>query len=143
MLLTDDQQGFWLVHSKPNWPGARGTGAIPFPDTQYSQSLLCITLKPNVFNAIAAANMVNYPYIYDSFISANLAATIPNFAEWITGGKSSLTNVTNDFESAGGVSYTQFAKSKAWGMDLYEDFVAPVLNRSLNVETWRLGSGGR
>lgn len=143
VILTDEQQGFWLIHSKPNWPGARNVGAMPFPDTTYAQSLMCITLHAESFNSIAEANMVNYPYIYDSFISAQLAVIIPKFAEWITGGKSTLSNVTNVFTSAGGVNYTQFAKSKAWGKDLYEDFVAPVLNRDLNVETWRLGSGGR
>ena len=42
-----------------------------------------------------------------------------------------------------GRQYLQFAKSKAWGRDLYDDFVAPTLNSSLLVETWRLGSGGR
>lgn len=143
MLLTDSQQGFWLVHSKPNWPGSRETGAIPFPDTQYSQSLMCITLNTETFDSIAATNMVNYPYIYDSYISTNLEASIPLFAEWIGGGKSSLTNMTNTFASVGGTTYTQFAKSKAWGKDLYEDFVAPTLDRGLHVETWRLGSGGR
>lgn len=142
--MTNDRQGFWLVHSKPNWPAARSTGAVPFPDTQHSQSLMCITLNVETFNSIAKANMVNYPYIYDSFISANMATIIPSFAEWITGGRdTSTTNMTNVFTSVNNVPYIQYAKSKAWGKDLYEDLVAPGLGRNLNVETWRLGSGGR
>lgn len=143
VLLINDEQGFFLVHSKPNWPASRTVGAVPFPDTTYSQSLMCITIGPAAVSGIAAAQMVNYPYLYDSYISPNLESVIPEFSEWIGGGKSSVTNMTNIILSAGGVNYTQFAKSKAWGKDLYDDFVAPTLNRSINVETWRLGSGGR
>ena len=143
VMLLNGEQGFWLIHSKPNWPGSRADGPIPFPDTQYSQSLMCITLDTPSFDSIAAAEMVNYPYIYDSYISSNLEDLVPNFSEWINGGKSDLTNVTNTISSKGGVVYTQFAKSKAWGKDLYEDFVAPTLSKNLNVETWRSGSGGR
>jgi deoxyribonuclease II len=143
VLLLNDQQGFWLVHSKPNWPNARTVGAGGFPDTTYSQSLMCITLNTTTFDSIAEAQMVNYPFLYDSYISSNLAALLPSFDTWLDKGKSSEDSMTNVFSSKGGVSYTQFAKSKAWGKDLYEDLVAPGLNQSLSVETWRLGSGGR
>ncbi|CAE7513358.1 unnamed protein product [Symbiodinium microadriaticum] len=76
-------------------------------------------------------------------MSSNLAGMVPSFSERISGGKSTQQNMTIEFASKGGLMYTQFAKSKAWGKDLYEDLVAPGLNHSLNVETWRLGSGGR
>jgi deoxyribonuclease-2 len=143
VLLFDDEQGFWLVHSKPNWPNSVANGAVGFPDTTYAQSLMCITLNTETFETIAKTNMVNYPYLYDSFVSSNLITAVPSFDEWINGGKSVEDNMTSTFVSAGGVPYTQFAKSKAWGKDLYEDLVAVGLNQSLNVETWRLGSGGR
>eukprot|EP00602_Paraphysomonas_sp_CaronLab_P006100 CAMPEP_0185020602 /NCGR_PEP_ID=MMETSP1103-20130426/3215_1 /TAXON_ID=36769 /ORGANISM="Paraphysomonas bandaiensis, Strain Caron Lab Isolate" /LENGTH=645 /DNA_ID=CAMNT_0027551601 /DNA_START=313 /DNA_END=2250 /DNA_ORIENTATION=- len=143
VILTNDKQGFWLIHSKPNWPNARSTGAGPFPDTTYSQSLMCITFNASSFDDIAIGSMINYPYIYDAFISTNLQVMLPNLSLWLSGEKSALLNTTINLTSAGGVNYTQFAKSKAWGKDLYDDFVAPVLETGLNVETWRSGSGGR
>ena len=143
VFLFDDTQGFWLIHSKPNWPNSREDGATPFPDSTYAQSLMCITLNTSAYQSIAEAAMVNYPYLYDSYMSSSLIHTVPSFNEWISGGKSNVPNMTLTFSSRGGVGYTQFAKSKNWGKDLYEDLVAPGLNQSLFVETWRLGSGGR
>jgi deoxyribonuclease II len=143
ILLFNDKQGFWLVHSKPNWPSARANGAEPFPDTKYAQSLMCITLNTTTFESIAAAQMVNYPFLYDSHMSSNLVGVVPSFGAWIGGGKLSTETMTVAFSSRGGTPYTQFAKSKTWGKGLYEDLVSPGLNQSLSVETWRLGAGGR
>lgn len=143
MILTNDKSGFWLIHSKPNWPNQRADGPIPFPDSTYSQSLMCITFNTTMFETIAAGQLINYPYIYDSYISSNLVSTLPTFNSWINKGKSTTTNMTYVLTSKGGKSFLQFAKSKAWGRDLYDDFVAPVLNHNINVETWRSGSGGR
>ncbi len=143
MLLFDNERGFWLVHSKPNWPNGRATGAGPFPDTTYAQSLMCMTFNTSTFNSIASTLMISYPYIYDKYISTNLETIVPDFVTWINYGKSTQLNATNIIKSTGGKEYTQFAKNKLWGRDLYEDFVAPVLNESLYVETWRNGAGGR
>lgn len=143
MILTNDNTGFWLIHSKPNWPNQRADGPIPFPDSTYSQSLMCITFNTTTFDTIASGALINYPYLYDSYISSNLISIIPNFNTWINKGKSSTLNMTYVLKSKGGKSFLQFAKSKAWGRDLYDDFVAPVLEKSIHVETWRSGSGGR
>ena len=143
MILTNSTHGFWMVHSKPNWPNPRGAGAVAFPDSTYAQSLMCVNFNISTINAIAAAQMINFPYIYDSFLASDLQTQLANFKSWVEGDKSSLTSDANVFASTGGVEYTHFAKSKNWGKGLYEDLVAPGLNSSLNVETWRLGSGGR
>ena len=143
MILTNDKSGFWLIHSKPNWPNQRADGPIPFPDSTYSQSLMCITFNTSMFDIIASGQLINYPYIYDSYISSNLITTLPTFNSWINKGKSTIKNMTYTLTSKGGKSFLQFAKSKAWGRDLYDDFVAPILQKSIHVETWRSGSGGR
>ena len=87
--------------------------------------------------------MVNHPYLYDSFVSSALSVHVPSFVSWIQNVRSPYENVTNTFSSSAGVNYTQFAKSASWGKDLYDDFVAVVLNEDIYVETWRSGSGGR
>ena len=42
-----------------------------------------------------------------------------------------------------GKEFYQFAKSAAWGKDLWDDLVSPYFDTPLSVETWRDGSGGR
>lgn len=143
VVLLNDESGFWLVHSKPNWPNQRSDGPIPFPDSTYSQSLMCITMNSSMFDTAAAGFLINFPFIYDSYMSANLESTLPIFKSWINKGKSTVTNMTFEITSRAGKPFLQFAKSKSWGRDLYDDFVAPFLNESIHVETWRSGSGGR
>jgi hypothetical protein len=167
MVLLNDQMGFWLIHSKPNWPNSRADNASVFPDTSYAQSLMCITFNTSSFENVAKHSMVNYPFLYDSFMSTNLVTELPLFNQWVNdNGKSDLLNLTSTVSSRGGVStfiqislsffafinswyallqveYTMFAKAKAWGMDLYDDLVAPGLKQALHVETWRNGAGGR
>lgn len=130
----------FYVYFRPN---GRAEGAAGFPDSSYAQSLMCITMNSTVFNGIASLQMVNYPYIYDSYMSTNLETLLPEFKLWIDNEKSTETNISQSVTSLDGSSYLQFAKSKNWGEDLYDDFVSPTLNESLYVETWRLGSGGR
>ena len=105
MILLNDETGFWLIHSKPNWPNAREDNATVFPDSTYAQSLMCITFNTSEFETIAAHNMVNRPFIYDSFISDNLVTVLPLFNEWITENKKSeILNLTSFATSSGGVS---------------------------------------
>lgn len=143
VVLVNNVSGFWLVHSKPNWPNQRTGGPVPFPDTTYSQSLMCITMNTLMFETVASGFLINYPYIYDSYASPNLANILPTFNNWINKGKSTVKNMTYEITSLDGTKFLQFAKSKSWGRDLYDDFVAPFLNQSIHVETWRSGSGGR
>ena len=143
VIMTDGTQGFWMVHSKPSWPNSREDGAAPFPDTKYAQSLLCMTFDVASFDTIAYAQMVNYPYVYDSHLSDSLTELLPNFALWIDKGKVEEVTMDTPLTTSGGASFTQFAKNKAWGKDLYEDLVATDLHTPLYVETWRSGSGGR
>lgn len=105
MMLLNDQTGFWLIHSKPNWPNSRADNASVFPDTSYAQSLMCITFNSSSFESVANHSMVNYPYLYDSFMSDNLIAMLPMFNEWVNKrGKSVLLNLTSTVTSRGGVS---------------------------------------
>lgn len=48
-----------------------------------------------------------------------------------------LENIT----SIDGTWFTSFAKSRHFERELYDDWVAPVLNENLLVETWRHGTG--
>lgn len=43
--------------------------------------------------------------------------------------------------SKNGVEFKSFAKTRKYGQELYEDFVAPTLKLNLYVESWIHGPG--
>lgn len=146
VLFIDETQGFYLIHSKPNWPATRNSTnnqATPFPDDQYAQSLMCITVSSDTANIIAGSLQVNRPYIYSSYISSSMASEFPMINSVINKVTTSTDYSIVNISSIGNLSFTQFAKSKNWGKDLYDDLVAPYYEVPLNVETWIDGSGGR
>lgn len=46
-----------------------------------------------------------------------------------------------EIQSAGGVKFKSFAKARLFNKELYEDYVAPILNDDFWVETWMHGAG--
>jgi deoxyribonuclease-2 len=46
---------------------------------------------------------------------------------------SKVTNVT----SVGGITFTHFAKTVAWGQSIYGNLIGPFYNENLVVETWQ------
>lgn len=146
LLFVDETQGFYIIHSKPNWPAARNATnnqAIPFPDDEYAQSLICVTVSSNTANIIASSLQINRPFIYSSYISSNMASKFPMIDAVINKVTTDTDYSIVNISSVGNLSFTQFAKSKSWGKDLYDDLVAPYYSVPLNVETWIDGSGGR
>lgn len=149
VLLSDTTQGFWLTHSKPNWPASRNTSlglnaAIAFPDDTYAQHLMCITINSSMANNIAKGLYIDRTKIYSSYYTSSIVNTMPSFYSWIQqSAKSSITNSTFTIFTTKGNKFVQFAKSKEWDKDLWDDFVAPYYKVPMNVETWINGAGGR
>ena len=149
ILLSDNTQGFWLTHSKPNWPASRNTtlglnAAIGFPDDTYAQHLMCITINSTTANTIAKGLYIDRSKIYSSYYTTSIISTMPSFYSWIQqSAKSSITNSTYILYSLKGNKFVQFAKSKEWDKDLWDDFVAPYYKSPMNIETWINGAGGR
>jgi hypothetical protein len=52
------------------------------------------------------------------------------------------TTAVSPITTLAGVPYQQFAKSAKWGMDLWDDLIAPWYQAPMYVETWISGSGG-
>lgn len=149
LAASESNGAFWMVHSMPLWPDEMLDDSNPgvFPSMTYAQSLTCVTVAAKTADSIAANLMIDRPYIYSSVISedSSLESAMPNMFAWLNGNHTT-DPTSNYFEFKGvddDVTYTQFAKSKDWGKDLWDDLVAPTLASPLNVETWRSGSGGR
>lgn len=160
VAMVNSEQGFWLIHSVPNFPPVpkageqtrplkkenittAGTYSYPETGTNYGQSFLCVSLGGDQFNLVGEQLMHNEIAVYAKNIPDNLAQLYPLF-----------TNATNQrrfksppythkahITSLGSVEFTSFAKSGKWGKDLYADFVAPQLQSDLYVQSWLNGRG--
>ena len=149
ILATDSTQGFWLVHSMPNWPyapsgdeGASDPGIIS--DDTYAQSFRCVTTGISEVNTIASGLRIDDPKIYGGYIPSALASDLTEIQELLDGNQ--RTDVDSDvlvWNSTAGTTYYQPAKSKNWDKDLWDDLIAPYFETPLNVETWLKGNGGR
>ncbi|KAH7942023.1 hypothetical protein HPB49_019864 [Dermacentor silvarum] len=54
VILFDEQQGVWLVHSVPEFPSSLHGGRYVFPDTgrEYGQTALCVTFPTSQLDTI-------------------------------------------------------------------------------------------
>jgi len=139
VLLLNDQGGIWLVHSTPRFPNYVVDGYQGFPENEitYGQTFLCMTLGIKQFSAISKALLIDYPLIYDHYVSASVASAVPEFSTLANGGRDKSTNTSVvSITSNGGRAFTLFAKTAYWGKGLYDDLVAPYFRQSLYVESW-------
>jgi deoxyribonuclease-2 len=134
----DTTQGFWLIHSLPRYPNRRSTGYGPLPTITFGQSFLCITLTTASFEDVGAQLQIIGPQFYDSTLSPTLTTKLPSFAAALAGTAASASTGSISFHSLGGLVFHHLAKSKNWGMELYENLVAPEYG-DLIVETWMNG----
>ena len=149
ILATDNTQGFWIVHSMPNWPfapsgdeGANSPG--PISDDTYAQSFRCVSVGISEVNTIASGLRIDDVYVYGGYIPSDLASQLTQIQELLD--KNERKDVDSDvlvWNSVAGVQYYQAAKSKAWDKDLWDDLIAPYFDTPMNVETWVNGNGGR
>ena len=139
VVAFDGSEGFWLVHSVPNFP--------PKPDKSYSypnsgldngQSFLCITLNSNQIENVASLLEHSCPHFYDTKMSHPLRAKYRKMSEVINGQCNTEYSKIHEPLPA---EFIAFAKTKEFGEDLYHDLVATELETDLFAETWRNGPG--
>jgi deoxyribonuclease-2 len=145
MIDTTTGEGFWLVHSMPEWPNPRSLPPIPFPSDKYGQSLECLSINTATADKVATLLQIARPYIYDSNMPSALADQAPNMAAWVAGGWTGKDHdtATQDLKTVGGFPFTQLVKSHYWTKDFWDDLVAPHFKMELDSETWRDGAGQR
>eukprot|EP00605_Chrysophyceae_sp_TOSAG23-4_P001382 GSChrysophyteH1.ASY1.ANO1.1502.1 assembled CDS len=146
ILATDGTSGYWLTHSMPHWPNSPLLHSSPgiFPNDYYGQSMRCVTVSIDTANAIANTLRIDYPFVYAGGIPTDLEASLTHMTQLKTKVKINSANITaaNTLYSLAGQEYIQFAKSRHWGMDFWDDLVAPYYKTPMYVETWIRGSGG-
>lgn len=142
VVATDGKTGIWLIHSVPKFPSIPKY-EYPTSGLHYGQSFLCITLNATEMEKIGTQLLYNEPNIYYERMPVVLDKKFPYLEQavakkWIQ--RAPFNNVL-DLTTLLGVTFKSFAKSSKYHKELYEDFVAPVLDTNLLVETWRNGAG--
>ncbi|EFN70227.1 Deoxyribonuclease-2-alpha, partial [Camponotus floridanus] len=165
-VVANMQQGFWLIHSVPNYPpvpssgndirhkrgqdvqknpapGNRSEYDYPSSGKNYGQSFLCISVNGDQFNLIGQQLIYREILVYRKNTPSPFAQSY-----------SVLTDAANQkrirkapfsskliLKSFNNITFTSFAKSDKWPHDLYDKFVAPTLQSNLLTETWLNGRG--
>ncbi|XP_003424114.1 plancitoxin-1 [Nasonia vitripennis] len=171
VVIAGETEGFWLIHSVPNFPPEPNTGnetrrsnsnkieneseedtskdiprgiyAYPSSGKVNGQSFLCISTNEANLNTIGKQLMYNQIIVY----RRNLPDSLSNKYSVLTDAanqvriKKAPYNSKINLYSTSGMEFTSFAKSSKWQKDLYDDFVAPQLNTDLYTETWMNGRG--
>jgi deoxyribonuclease-2 len=137
VLIFNDQTGIFVRHSVPNFPPAANQSYVyPSSGTIYGQSMFCVSLDINGIAQIAAQFLINGPEIYDAFVPTSVKK---NDISDLANGVKSTQNVNSSavsIKTRKGKVLQDFAKTKQSNSDLWEQIIAPTLNRNLIVETW-------
>ncbi|XP_048474056.1 deoxyribonuclease-2-alpha-like [Rhincodon typus] len=139
VVLLDDIQGFWLVHSTPFFP-PRTDQSYKWPHSgmKNGQSFLCVTYRYDQFKDIGTQLLYNNPHVYDHSIPPSFAKDLVNLNKAATGKKLERPPWQSKvvLSSAAGKLFTSFAKSRKFGDDLYSGWVAGSFQSDLLVQTW-------
>lgn len=109
----------------------------------YGQSFLCLSLDAKQIDIVGQQLIYNEVQMYEKQLTATLQSLYPNIDRLIKGERVADAPYWNlvDIITLGQQRFKSFAKSSKFAKELYEDWVAPMLNTSLYVETWRKGPG--
>ncbi|XP_021933691.1 plancitoxin-1 isoform X2 [Zootermopsis nevadensis] len=155
VVMAEADKGFWLVHSVPHFPPLpdnvtnsttkfHSNGySYPLTGRHYGQSFLCVSLNTSQLDLVGIQLTYNEPFIYGSNIPVSLES---NFPHLIAATRNERVKVAPWFHqqeiiSLAGQTFYSFAKAGKFDKELYFDWVAPALQTSLLVETWRNGRG--
>ncbi|XP_012537888.1 plancitoxin-1 [Monomorium pharaonis] len=163
VVFVNKQQGFWLIHSVPNYPPVPNSGNdtrrghveenSDIPESQseydyptsgmnYGQSFLCISVDSDQFDKIGKQLMYNQVVLYRNNIPS-FAKNYRVLSDAVRQKRIRKPPYTSRalLKSSGGIEFVSFAKSDKWKNELYDEFVAPMLKSNLYTETWLNGRG--
>ncbi|XP_053104039.1 deoxyribonuclease-2-beta [Hemicordylus capensis] len=140
-LLLDKSQGFWVIHSIPEFP--------PFPEDGYGypstgkkngQTVICLTFRYDQFAEIDKQLSCYNPNIYNCSIPKLFHPDLFNLQILCAG--LALPPVPwqhrlSKLQSAQGETLFSFAKTKYYHEDIYLAWIAQTLKTDVLVESWQ------
>ncbi|XP_072317129.1 deoxyribonuclease-2-alpha [Eucyclogobius newberryi] len=168
VVVLDQKQGFWLVHSTPHFPPPQQAGHYSYPETGLinGQSFLCVTFPLERFQSIGEQLFMNQPHVFDCHVPEALVPLVPALTSLCLKSRPSprrappphvmprpsprrappplsepVTNRSVVLCSSEGTQFISFAKSAAFDNDLYHSWVAPALRSPLLVQFWVRSTG--
>lgn len=138
VLGFDSAGGFFLRHSVPRFPEYVKNGYSGYPAfaKTYGQSFLCISLNIKEVDTFATQFLINEPFVYDSYVPAEIATKHNNIKDLADGKKSQTTQRQVTIKSVGGQQFIDIAKSKKCECDLFDTLISNGLNTDLKVLSW-------
>ncbi|XP_004616852.2 deoxyribonuclease-2-alpha-like [Sorex araneus] len=141
LVLLDQVEGFWLIHSVPRFPPPARTQAYRWPSNafRYGQTLLCVSFPLTQFRNIGKQLAYTYPLVYDSQLEGKFREKLPELEDVIRGQHVSQApwNSSVTLTSRAGATFWSFAKYTNFGVDLYSGWLAAALSSKLRVQFWR------
>ncbi|KAL0230923.1 hypothetical protein GEMRC1_010328 [Eukaryota sp. GEM-RC1] len=137
-LATDDQSGYWLIHSTPRFP-FNSTDSYEFPDFAkiYGQTFICISFSVREFDKIGQALQIMRPKFYETHVPVHLKDKLPQVDAAFDGSyENSPRSLDLSLFSLGGEMFRHLSKTGKWGKCIYEHLVSPTLKADLYVENW-------
>lgn len=143
VVMVNDKQGFWLIHSVPKFAPISDDGKfVPFsyPDNGKAngQSFLCVSLGSDQFDTVGRQLAFNEIRTYKSNIPDTLRAKYPLLVRATMNEriKDWPYNIKAVIRSLNSTEFTSFAKARNWDNNLYDQFIAPELGTNLYVQSW-------
>ncbi|XP_067877351.1 deoxyribonuclease-2-alpha-like isoform X2 [Heterodontus francisci] len=139
VVLLDQKQGFWLVHSTPHFPSSTDEWhSWPDSGKKNGQSFLCVTYLYSQFIEIGTQLLYNNPRVYYQSVPSTFAEDLVNLTKAASGErlKAPPWHRAVNLSSAAGKRFISFAKYSKFGDDLYSGWVASFFQSDLLVETW-------
>ncbi|XP_045691463.1 deoxyribonuclease-2-beta isoform X1 [Phyllostomus hastatus] len=140
LLLWNKVQGFWLIHSIPQFPPIPEEGyGYPPSGRRNGQIGICITFKYNQYEAIDSQLLVCNPNIYSCSIPAMFHQELAHMPQLCA--RSSPSEIPGrhlaSLQSAHGQNFLHFAKSDSFLDDIFVAWMAQHLKTHLLTETWQ------
>jgi deoxyribonuclease-2 len=145
LLALDQNTGFWIQHSIPQFPvGPAETNeymGLLHNAYTFGQNAFCISISAQTADLLAYAFHLNYPNIYESYLTDEVKSRYSNITS-LTQGQYSTSSICgyHPITSVKGKSHIVFSKTSEWNNDLWSACVAPHLQTNLSVESWLRGS---
>nr|XP_020650700.1 deoxyribonuclease-2-beta [Pogona vitticeps] len=139
-LFLDQYQGFWVIHSIPEFP--------PFPEDGYSyphtgkyngQTVICLTFRYDQFAEIDKQLLCYNPNIYNCSIPKAFQLELFNLQMMCAGSEPPPVPWKQrliQLQSAQGETVFNFAKTHSSHEDIYLDWMAQKLKTDFLIESW-------